>query len=105
MKEIKQTRGIKEKGQSKVWPIVLCLLLAGGVFIFLFNVAAPNNASVIVSVTASDTQATRRYSTKSSKSCTVRIKIIKYITGLKIVPASRFFIFAFILNSSPQILF
>ena len=38
MKEKKQTREIKEKGQSKVWPIVLCLLLAGGVFIFLLNV-------------------------------------------------------------------
>ena len=38
MKEKQKTNRTKEKGQSKVWPIVLCMLLAGGVFVLLLNV-------------------------------------------------------------------
>ena len=38
MSDKKQTKGMKEKGRSKIWPIVLCLLLAGGVFVLLLNV-------------------------------------------------------------------
>lgn len=38
MSDKKQTKGMKEKGRSKILPIVLCLLLAGGVFVLLLNV-------------------------------------------------------------------
>ena len=38
MKDKKQTKEWIGKGQGKVWPIVLCLLLAGGVFFLLLNV-------------------------------------------------------------------
>lgn len=38
MKDKKQTKEWIGKGQGKVWPIALCLLLAGGVFFLLLNV-------------------------------------------------------------------
>lgn len=38
MKENKQKNGMKREGQSKVWPIILCLLLAGGLFVLLLNI-------------------------------------------------------------------
>ena len=38
MKENKQKNGMKRDGQSKVWPIILCLLLAGGLFVLLLNI-------------------------------------------------------------------
>ena len=38
MKDKKQTKEWRRKGQGRVWPIVVCLLLAGGVFFLLLNV-------------------------------------------------------------------
>lgn len=38
MKDKKQTKEWIGKGQGKVWPIALCLLLAGGVFFLSLNV-------------------------------------------------------------------
>ena len=38
MKDKKQTKEWIGKGQGKVWPFALCLLLAGGVFFLLLNV-------------------------------------------------------------------
>lgn len=38
MKENKQKNTTKKKGQGKVWPVVLCMLLASGVFVLLLNV-------------------------------------------------------------------
>ena len=34
----KQNNAGKKKGQGRLWPIILCLLLAGGVFVLLMNV-------------------------------------------------------------------
>lgn len=38
MKENKQNNTNKKEKQGKVWPVVLCLLLAGGIFAVLLNV-------------------------------------------------------------------
>lgn len=38
MKENKQKNITKKEGHVKVWPVVLCLLLAGGIFVLLLNV-------------------------------------------------------------------
>ena len=38
MKENKQKNVTKKEGQGKAWPVVLCLLLAGGIFALLLNV-------------------------------------------------------------------
>lgn len=38
MKDNKQKNITKKEGQGKVWPVVLCLLLAGGIFVLLLNV-------------------------------------------------------------------
>lgn len=40
MKDKKQRKELRGKGQGKVWPIAVCLLLAGGVFFLLLNVEA-----------------------------------------------------------------
>ena len=40
MKENKQKNTTKKEGQGKVWPVVLCMLLASGVFVLLLNVEA-----------------------------------------------------------------
>ena len=55
MKENKQKNITKKEGQGKVWPVVLCMLLAGGVFVLLLNVesrklAQYETGSVVVAV-------------------------------------------------------
>ena len=55
MKENKQKDITKKEGQGKVWPVVLCMLLAGGVFVLLLNVesrklAQYETGSVVVAV-------------------------------------------------------
>lgn len=55
MKENKHKNVTKREGQGKVWPVVLCLLLAGGVFILLLNVetrqlAQYEKGSVVVAI-------------------------------------------------------
>lgn len=38
MNKNNQKNVAKKEGQGKVWPVVLCLLLAGGIFVLLLNV-------------------------------------------------------------------
>lgn len=40
MNKVKQRTGTKKEGSGKLWAIVLCLLLAGGVFVFLLQMEA-----------------------------------------------------------------
>lgn len=55
MKENKQMNKTKKEGTGKVWPVLLCMLLAGGVFVLLLNVetkklAAYEKGNVVVAV-------------------------------------------------------
>lgn len=56
MREMKEKDMNKKKRQGKVWPVVLCLLLAGGVFALLLNIEARQlnqyeKGSVVVAIT------------------------------------------------------
>ena len=56
MKENKTNVTKKKEKQGKIWPVVLCLLLAGGVFVLLLNVetrqlAKYEKGNVVVAVT------------------------------------------------------
>lgn len=55
MKENKQINTTKKEGKGKVWPVVLCMLLAAGVFVLLLNVESRKlsqyeTGSVVVAV-------------------------------------------------------